>query len=117
MPMIDDYATTGTFADKHVRVHVLTPLGVLDRGKQPGVVQEPTEIIAAAARDPGLVERTWALLAESPEGGWGVAGHANIGEDRGEARERRRRLPRSSKAPERNGPRNGTDHRRRDHRF
>ena len=84
MPMIDVYATTGTFADKHVRVHVLTPLGVLDRGKQLGVVQEPTEIIAAAARVPGLVERTWALPTESPKGGWGVAGRANIGVDRDE---------------------------------
>jgi phenylpyruvate tautomerase PptA (4-oxalocrotonate tautomerase family) len=85
MPMIDVYATTGTFADKHARVQVLTPLGVLDRDKQVGVVKELTEIIAAAARDPGLVERTWVLLTESPEGGWRVAGHANIGADRGEA--------------------------------
>jgi phenylpyruvate tautomerase PptA (4-oxalocrotonate tautomerase family) len=128
MPMIDVYATTGTFTDKHalaqelaaavmrwekvpdlalfrdntaafvhelpadslanvngdsnyVRVQVLTPVGVLDRDKQLGVVKELTEIIAAAAGDPGLVERTWVLLTESPEGGWGVAGHANTGAD------------------------------------
>jgi len=126
--MIDVYATTGTFADKHalaqdlaaavmrweqvpdlalfrnntaafvhelpadslanvngdssyVRVQVLTPVGVLDRDKQLGVVKELTEIIAAAAGDPRLVERTWVLLTESPEGGWGVAGHANTGAD------------------------------------
>jgi phenylpyruvate tautomerase PptA (4-oxalocrotonate tautomerase family) len=128
MPMIDVYATTGTFADKHalaqdlaaavmrwervpdlalfrnntaafvhelpaesianvngesnyVRVQVLTPVGVLDRDKQLGVVKELTETIAAAAGDPGLVERTWVLLTESPEGGWGVSGHANTGAD------------------------------------
>lgn len=128
MPMIDVYATTGTFADKralaqdlaaavmrwervpdlalfrnntaafvhelpadsianvngeshYVRVQVLTPLGVLDRDKQLGVVKELTAIIAAAAGDPGLAERTWVLLTESPEGGWGVAGHANTGAD------------------------------------
>ena len=126
--MIDVYAATGTFADKHAlaqelaaavmrwervpdlalfrnntagfvhelpadslanvngesnyaRVEVLTPVGVLDREKQLGVVKELTEIIAAAAGDPGLAERTWVLLTESPEGGWGVAGHANTGAD------------------------------------
>ncbi|HUE27245.1 MAG TPA: hypothetical protein VMP89_10770 [Solirubrobacteraceae bacterium] len=132
MPMIDVYAKTGTFADKHalaqdlaaavmrwekvpdlalfrnntagfvhelpadsianvngesnyVRVQVLTPVGVLDRDKQLGVVKELTEIIAAAAGEPGLAERTWVLLTESPEGGWGVAGHANTGADLGAA--------------------------------
>ena len=128
MPMIDVYATEGTFADKHalaqnlaaavmrwegvpdlalfrdntaafvhelpadsianvagdtnyVRVQVLTPAGVLDRDKQLGVVSELTEIVAAAAGDPSLAQRTWVLLAESPDGGWGVAGHANTGAD------------------------------------
>jgi phenylpyruvate tautomerase PptA (4-oxalocrotonate tautomerase family) len=128
MPMIDVYATPGTFADKHalaqdlagavmrwervpdlalfrnntaafvhdlpadslsnvagdsnyVRVQVLTPVGVLDRDKQLGVVKELTEIVAAAAGDPELAQRTWVLLTEAPEGGWGVAGHANTGAD------------------------------------
>jgi phenylpyruvate tautomerase PptA (4-oxalocrotonate tautomerase family) len=62
-------------ASDRVRVQVLTPVGVLDREKQLGVAKELTEIIAAAAGDPGLVERTWVLLTESPEGGWGVAGY------------------------------------------
>jgi phenylpyruvate tautomerase PptA (4-oxalocrotonate tautomerase family) len=128
MPMIDVYATVGTFRDKHalakdlasavmrweqvpaislfvnntaafihdlpadsssnvagdsnyVRVQVLTPVGTLDRAKQLGVVKELTEIIAAAAGEPKLAERTWVLLTESPEGGWGVSGHANTGAD------------------------------------
>ena len=65
----------------YVRVQVLTPAGVLDRDKQLGVVKELTEIVAGAAGDPGLAARTWVLLTESPEGGWGVAGHANTGAD------------------------------------
>jgi phenylpyruvate tautomerase PptA (4-oxalocrotonate tautomerase family) len=128
MPMIDVYASPGTFNDKHalaqdlakavmrweqvpeiplfldntaafihdlpadaisnaagesnyVRVQVLTPIGVLDRGKQLGVVKELTEIVVAAAGDPSLEARTWVLITESPEGGWGIAGHANTGAD------------------------------------
>jgi len=128
MPMIDVYATTGTFKEKHslaqdlaaavmrweqvphislfldntaafihdlpadslsnaagegnyVRVQVLTPIGVLDRDKQLGVVKELTAIVATAAGDPTLAERTWVLITESPEGGWGINGHANTGAD------------------------------------
>ena len=65
----------------YVRVQVLTPAGVLDRDKQLGVVKELTEIVAAAAGDAGLPDRTWVLLTESPEGGWGIAGHANTNAD------------------------------------
>jgi len=65
----------------YVRVQVLTPVGVLDRDKQLGVVKELTDIVAAAADDPTLTERTWVLITESPEGGWGVRGHANTGAD------------------------------------
>jgi phenylpyruvate tautomerase PptA (4-oxalocrotonate tautomerase family) len=65
----------------YVRVQVLTPVGVLDRDKQLGVVTELTDIIADSAGDPGLRERTWVLLTESPEGGWGIGGHANTNND------------------------------------
>jgi phenylpyruvate tautomerase PptA (4-oxalocrotonate tautomerase family) len=54
----------------YVRVQVLTPVNVLDREKQLGVVQELTDIVAKAANDPTLKERTWVLITESPEGGW-----------------------------------------------
>src|SRR5487761_1101122 len=64
----------------YVRVQVLTPVGVLDRDKQLGVVRELTDIVAAAG-DPSLAERTWVLITESPEGGWGLAGHANTSAD------------------------------------
>jgi len=65
----------------YVRVQVLTPVGVLNREKQLGVVKELTDIVAAAGGDPSLTSRTWVLLTESPEGGWGVNGHANTGAD------------------------------------
>jgi phenylpyruvate tautomerase PptA (4-oxalocrotonate tautomerase family) len=128
MPMIDVFASDGTFKDKHmlaqdlaravmrwekvpdiplfsentaafihdlpaeaisnaagdsnyVRVQVLTPVNVLDREKQLGVVKELTEIVVAAAGDPSLTDRTWVLITESPEGGWGIDGHANTSDD------------------------------------
>ncbi len=65
----------------YVRVQVLTPIGVLDRDKQLGVVRELTDIVAAAAGDPALTERTWVLITESPEGGWGINGYANTAAD------------------------------------
>jgi phenylpyruvate tautomerase PptA (4-oxalocrotonate tautomerase family) len=61
----------------YVRVQVLTNSGALDRTKQLAVVRQLTDIIAAAADDPALADRTWVLLTEAPEGGWGIAGHAN----------------------------------------
>ena len=65
----------------YVRVQVLTPVGVLDRDKQLGVVKELTDIVADAAGDLSVRERTWVLLSESPEGGWGIGGHANTNAD------------------------------------
>jgi phenylpyruvate tautomerase PptA (4-oxalocrotonate tautomerase family) len=65
----------------YIRVQVLTPAGVLDRDRQLGVVKELTEIVAVAAGDPGYAERTWVLITESPEGGWGIGGHANTNAD------------------------------------
>jgi phenylpyruvate tautomerase PptA (4-oxalocrotonate tautomerase family) len=65
----------------YVRVQVLTPIGVLDRDKQLGVVRELTDIVSAASGDPTQAERTWVLITESPEGGWGINGHANTSAD------------------------------------
>ena len=72
----------------YVRVQVLTPVGVLDREKQLGVVRELTDIVAGAAGDATLSQRTWVLITESPEGGWGINGHANTGADIAEAARR-----------------------------
>jgi phenylpyruvate tautomerase PptA (4-oxalocrotonate tautomerase family) len=74
---LPDRAISNVSGDgNYVRVQVLTPVGTLDRKKQLGVVKELTEIVAAAAGDPTQADRTWVLLTESPEGGWGMAGHA-----------------------------------------
>ena len=56
---------------------MLTNSGALDRDKQLAVVRQLTDIVAAAAGDPSLADRTWVLLTEAPEGGWGLSGHAN----------------------------------------
>ena len=65
----------------YVRVQVLTNAGALDREKQLAVVSRLTQIVADAASDPSLVDRTWVLLTEAPDGGWGLAGHANTNEE------------------------------------
>ena len=124
MPMIDVYATAGTFADPHalaaklagtlmtieqvpnipmfrqntaafvhdlpagalsnvdgdsnyIRVQVLTNAGALDREKQVAVVRQFTDLVAEASGDPSAAQRTWVLLTEAVEGGWGLWGHAN----------------------------------------
>jgi phenylpyruvate tautomerase PptA (4-oxalocrotonate tautomerase family) len=61
----------------YVRVQVLTNAGALDRDKQLSVVRELTDLVATAAGEPGLAARTWVLLTEAPDGGWGLQGHAN----------------------------------------
>ena len=128
MPMIDIYATAGTFADTHqlaidvatavktieevpdipmfhkntaafvhelpegdlsnvdgdanyVRVQVLTNAGALDRDKQIAVVSQLTTIVAEAAGDEGLSERTWVLLTEAVPGGWGLWGHSQTNDE------------------------------------
>ena len=65
----------------YVRVQVLTNAGALNRDKQLAVVSQLTQIIAQAAADPTLVDRTWVLLTEAPDGGWGLKGHANTNEE------------------------------------
>ncbi len=64
-------------ASDYVRVQVLTNQGALDRDKQLAVVRQLTDAVAEAAGDPGLVDRTWVLLTEAPEGGWGLHGQAH----------------------------------------
>jgi phenylpyruvate tautomerase PptA (4-oxalocrotonate tautomerase family) len=65
----------------YVRIQVLTNAGALDRGKQLAVVERLTDIAAQAAGDPTLAGRTWVLLTEAPDGGWGLAGHANTNDE------------------------------------
>jgi len=63
--------------DDYVRVQVLTNAGALDRDKQLAVVRQLTDLVAAAAGDPSLAQRTWVVLVEAVEGGWGLWGHAH----------------------------------------
>ena len=146
MPMIDVYATGGTFANpkalardlastlmrieqvpdipmfrkntaafihdlpdgalsnvegdgNYVRVQVLTNAGALNREKQLAVVQQFTDLVAAAAGDPSLTSRTWVLLTEAVEGGWGLAGHANTNAELVDAARAQIAQLRSAKGP------------------
>jgi phenylpyruvate tautomerase PptA (4-oxalocrotonate tautomerase family) len=65
----------------YVRVQVLTNAGALDRDKQLAVVRQFTDLVATAAGDPSLSQKTWVLLTEATEGGWGLVGHANTNEE------------------------------------
>jgi phenylpyruvate tautomerase PptA (4-oxalocrotonate tautomerase family) len=77
----DDAMSNVDRENTYVRVQVLTNAGALDRDKQLAVVSQFTELVAAAAGVPSLAERTWVLLTEATEGGWGLAGHANTNEE------------------------------------
>ncbi len=69
-------STAGTPSARAVRVQIVTPPGALNRDGQRQITQEATEIIARAAGDPDLASRTWVILTEAAEGGWGIAGTA-----------------------------------------
>ncbi|MGH7728543.1 MAG: tautomerase family protein [Vulcanimicrobiaceae bacterium] len=59
-----------------VRVQVITPPGAFKREGQKQLVAEATEIIAKVSGDPSQSKRTWVLLTEAAEGGWGIGGTA-----------------------------------------
>jgi phenylpyruvate tautomerase PptA (4-oxalocrotonate tautomerase family) len=61
----------------HVRVQVLTNAGALDREKQLTVVTEFSKLVGKAAGDNTVGDRTWVLLTEAVDGGWGLWGHAH----------------------------------------
>jgi phenylpyruvate tautomerase PptA (4-oxalocrotonate tautomerase family) len=64
-----------------VRIQVLTNATALDREKQLAAVAELTRVASEAANDPSLADRTWVLLTEAPDGGWGIGGHAYLNEE------------------------------------
>ncbi len=59
-----------------VRVQIVTPPGSLDREGQRRITREATEIVARVAGDESLAGRTWVILTEAVEGGWGINGTA-----------------------------------------
>ena len=75
---LSDQAISNVDGDSdYVRVQVLTNAGALDRDKQVALVRQFTDLVAAAAGDSSLTERTWVLLTEAADGGWGLWGHAH----------------------------------------
>lgn len=68
--------TAATGGARTVRIDVLTPPKVLDRAGQKAFVADATRIVAEVSGDPTQAQRTWVLLSEAAEGGWGIAGHA-----------------------------------------
>ena len=74
----------------YVRVQVLTNHCALDRDKQLAVVREFTAIVARSAGNPELADRTWVLLTEASDGGWGLGGHAYTDDELITAARRRR---------------------------
>lgn len=68
--------TAGTGAARTVRVQVLTPPAALNRAGQQQLVAEATAIVTRLSGDPSQAGRTWVLLTEAAEGGWGIAGTA-----------------------------------------
>lgn len=68
--------TAASGAARTVRVQVLTPPGVLNRAAQKQLTAEITAIVARTTSDPSQAERTWVLLTEAAEGGWGIGGKA-----------------------------------------
>jgi len=76
-PVPDNAMSNVDGENTYVRVQVLTNAGALDRDKQLAVVSQFTELITAAAADASMSGRTWVLLTEAVDGGWGLAGHAH----------------------------------------
>ena len=59
-----------------IRVQIITPPGALTRNGQKQLVKDVTGILADICGDPSQARRTWVLLTEAAEGGWGIAGTA-----------------------------------------
>src|SRR2546427_1890928 len=68
--------TAATDSARTVRVQVITPPGALSREGQKQLVKEVTEIVTKISGDPSQATRTWVLLTEAAEGGWGIGGTA-----------------------------------------
>ena len=68
--------TAASATARAVRVQIITPPGALTRDGQKHLVGEVTDIVAETCGDPSQSQRTWVLLTEASEGGWGLAGTA-----------------------------------------
>ncbi len=68
--------TASTAQARSVRIQIITPPGSLNRDGQKQIVKEATEIVTRISGDASQAGRTWVLLTEAAEGGWGLAGTA-----------------------------------------
>jgi phenylpyruvate tautomerase PptA (4-oxalocrotonate tautomerase family) len=68
--------TAATGDARTVRVQIITPPGALNRDGQRRLVKDATEIVVKISGDPTQATRTWVLLTEAAEGGWGLSGTA-----------------------------------------
>jgi len=68
--------TAAQASARTIRVQIVTPPAALTRSGQQQLVQDVTTILAAVCGDPSQAKRTWVLLTEAAEGGWGIAGTA-----------------------------------------
>lgn len=68
--------TAASASARTVRIQILTPPGVLNREGQKTLTEEVTSIVARLSGDESQKARTWVLLTEAAEGGWGIAGIA-----------------------------------------
>ena len=59
-----------------VHVQVITPLSAVSRAGQVQLTKEITGLIAKFSGDASQETRTWVLLSEAAEGGWGIGGTA-----------------------------------------
>jgi phenylpyruvate tautomerase PptA (4-oxalocrotonate tautomerase family) len=57
-----------------VRVQIITPPNALTRAGQIQLTREVTGIVAKLSGDSSQAGRTWVVLSEAAEGGWGIAG-------------------------------------------
>jgi phenylpyruvate tautomerase PptA (4-oxalocrotonate tautomerase family) len=64
----------GTTAENAVRVLILAPYGRLGPAARQGLIQEVSDAVARVVGDPAQRERTFVLVSETAENGWGLAG-------------------------------------------
>ena len=68
--------TAASAQARTVRIQVITPPGALSRDGQRQLVKEATQIVATLTGDATQAGRTWVILTEAAEGGWGMLGTA-----------------------------------------
>jgi len=72
----DAVATGSATSARAVRVQIVTPTAALNRDGQRQITAEATELIDAAVTADHRPVKTWVILTEAAEGGWGIDGTA-----------------------------------------